>query len=132
MVAQTLGWLTAATHLAVIIWFFVGALVAARWRRALVPHLVISACVIAVFAIGWDCPLTDIEKAFRRAGDAPVYDSGFIDHYLTGPLVGTPVTPMIRVTALTLWAALTAWGYGRILLRRRAAVASAAPGSRAT
>ncbi len=119
MVARAAAWATAGVHLAVIVWFFVGAPVAARWRRWVVPHAVVSVAVIAVFAVGWDCPLTVVEKWLLRAGEHPVYEGGFIDHYLTGPAFGTPVTPAIRTVALSTWAVLTVWGYGRLVVAAR-------------
>ncbi len=120
MLPHALAWVVAATHLAVIVAFFAGAPVAARHRRLVAPHLTLCAAVIGVFAAGLACPLTVLEKALRRAGGASVYEGGFIDHYLTGPLLGTPVTPMVRVIGLALFAALTLWGYTPTRLRRDA------------
>lgn len=120
MLAHALAWVVAAVHLAVIVVFFAGAPVAARRRRLVAPHLALSAAVIGVFAAGLDCPLTVIEKALRRAGGASVYEGGFIDHYLTGPLLGTPVTPTVRTVALAVFAVVTLWGYGPTRRRRDA------------
>lgn len=122
VVPHAVAWLVALLHLGVIALFFAGGPLAARYRRLVVPHLAVSAAVIGVFALGWACPLTEMEKALRRAGGASVYDGGFIDHYLTGPALGTPVTATVRVVALTLFVVATVVGYGSIVRTRGAAL----------
>ena len=74
--------LVAITHAAFIAFLVVGGFVAWRWPRLVWVHLPAVVVTATVFALGADCPLTDLEKHFRRqAGERP-YRGGFIAHYL--------------------------------------------------
>jgi len=55
-----------------------------RWPRLAWLHLPAVGWGVAIILIGFTCPLTPLEKFFRRLAGEPVYAGGFIDHYLEG------------------------------------------------
>jgi uncharacterized protein DUF2784 len=75
--------LVLVVHLAFILFVAVGGFVAWRWPRVLWAHLLAVAYAAAIVTVGFDCPLTGLEKHFRRLAGGPVYRGGFVDHYLT-------------------------------------------------
>jgi Protein of Unknown function (DUF2784) len=70
-------------HLAFILFVAVGGFVAWRWPRVHWAHLLAVGYAAAIVTIGFDCPLTGLEKHFRRLAGGPVYNGGFVNHYLT-------------------------------------------------
>jgi hypothetical protein len=78
-------------------------------------HLPAVAVTAVVFALGADCPLTDLEKYFRRQAGERAYRDGFIAHYLLPMLpdgVRTVVVPLFVV-------GVNAAAYGSYVSRRR-------------
>jgi hypothetical protein len=71
-------------HLAYLVFIPVGGVLALRWPRLVVPHLVAVAIGVASITVGFDCPLTTWEQWLRRKGGQRAYTDGFVDHYLTG------------------------------------------------
>jgi hypothetical protein len=77
-----------------------------------------------IFAFGADCPLTDLEKYFRREAGERAYRDGFIAHYLL-PMVPDGVrTVMVPVVVVVVNAA----AYAGYIARRRRARAGPGPG----
>jgi hypothetical protein len=74
--------LVAITHAAFIAFLLVGGFLAWRWPRLVWAHLPAVVLTATVFAFGADCPLTDLEKYFRRQAGERAYRDGFIAHYL--------------------------------------------------
>ena len=70
-------------HLAFILFVAVGGFAAWRWPRVLWAHLLAVAYAAAIVTVGFDCPLTGLEKHLRRLAGGPVYSGGFVNHYLT-------------------------------------------------
>ena len=75
--------LVLVVHLAFILFVAIGAFVAWRWPRVRWAHILAVAYAAAIVTVGFDCPLTGLEKHFRRLAGGPVYDGGFVSHYLT-------------------------------------------------
>ena len=73
----------AVVHAACVVLMVVGGLVALRHPRLLWVHLPVAAAIAAVYLVGADCPLTDLETALR-GGEG--FDGGFLGHYLLTPL----------------------------------------------
>jgi Protein of Unknown function (DUF2784) len=48
------------------------------------------------------CPLTPIEKHFRRRGDAEAYEGGFVDRYIEDVVYPDEYTPHVRLVAAAL------------------------------
>lgn len=98
-------------HLAFVAFVVLGGFVALRYRRAWWPHVAAVAYGAGIVAIGWSCPLTDLERALRDAGGTTMGE-GFVERYLEGVLYPGDLTPVVRVLAAAViagsWAAL-AW-----------------------
>nr|WP_198428346.1 DUF2784 domain-containing protein [Nocardia bovistercoris] len=110
--------LTAAAHFAFIAYVVVGGFLAWRWPRTIWAHLVAVGWGFGTIVAGYDCPLTHLEDwARRRAGEAGLPSSGFIDHYLTGVIY--PESALGLVRALVAVCVVASW-VGFALLRRRA------------
>jgi hypothetical protein len=75
--------LVLAVHLAFILFVASGAFVAWRWPRVGWAHILAVAYAAAIVTVGFDCPLTGLEKHLRRLASGSVYDGGFVNHYLT-------------------------------------------------
>jgi hypothetical protein len=115
MVYRMLADLVVIAHFAFIVFVAIGGLLA--WRRpALVwLHLVALAWAVGILLIGFACPLTALEKHFRRLGGEPGYAGGFIDHYIENVLYPERFTPVL----LALAAAAIVVGYTGLLTKRR-------------
>ncbi|MFC9894910.1 DUF2784 domain-containing protein [Nocardia sp. NPDC127579] len=111
---------TAAVHLAFVVYVVLGGFLAWRWPRTIWLHLLAFAWGFGTILIGYDCPLTDVENwARRRAGQAGLPPSGFIDHYLTGVIYPEQALNLVR--ALVAVCVLVSW-IGYLRRRRGAAV----------
>ena len=114
MVYRMLADLVVIAHFAFIGFVATGGLLA--WRRpALVwLHLPALAWAVGILLIGFACPLTALEKHFRRLGGEPGYAGGFIDHYIENVLYPQRFTPVL----LALAAAAIVLGYVGLLTKR--------------
>lgn len=102
---------TVATHVSFLVLLATGSFLAWRWPKVLWLH--VPSVVWGVFSvtIKLDCPLTGVEKWFRRRGGEPTYAGGFIDHYIDGELypdrysvlVGGAVGVLVALGYLGLW-----------------------------
>jgi Protein of Unknown function (DUF2784) len=82
VIYRTLALATAAAHAGFIAFVPVGGFLAWRHRSVLIAHVPAAAWALGIVTVGWSCPLTEIENAFRvRAGAAP-YEGGFVGRYL--------------------------------------------------
>lgn len=55
-------------HFAFIVFVAVGGLMAWRWPRLLWLHVPAVACGLGIVTLGYDCPLTPLEKHFGASG----------------------------------------------------------------
>jgi hypothetical protein len=63
-----------------------GGLMALRRPRILWFHIPISLAILALFATGTSCPITDLEMWLRAHAGMPGYgDGGYIGHYTLRP-----------------------------------------------
>ncbi len=68
-------------HLAFVLFVVLGGLLI-LWKRVFLwLHLPAAAYAAAIELIGWVCPLTPLEKRFRRLAGSTGYEGGFIQHY---------------------------------------------------
>lgn len=104
-------------HLAFVVFVLAGGYLAWRWRRVLPFHLAAVAVSGGLAWAGLDCPLTDIEKWFRRRACDPVYRGGFIAHYL----VPGDMTSATRLVLRIVTVAVVAVAYIRLMVTSRAA-----------
>ena len=84
----------ALVHLAAVLFMLSGALLALRWPRLLLPHVLVAGAILAVNLAGAACPLTELEAALR--GDAALA-GGFISYYLVEPWHPEGITPGISL-----------------------------------
>ena len=115
MVYRLLADLVVVVHFAFVVFVAVGGLLV--WRRPALAwlHLPALAWAVAIIAIGFTCPLTPLEKYFRRLGGEPVYPGGFVDHYIENVVYPQRLSPVLWV----LVAAASVLGYAAALRRRR-------------
>ena len=113
MAYRMLADLVIVVHLGYLAFVAVGGVLAWRWRRLIRPHLIALTVAFASVAVGFDCPLTNIEKSLRRlAGDRP-YAGGFIDHYIVGTLYPRGLDRLAQVVV----AVVVVAAYGSVVLR---------------
>jgi hypothetical protein len=89
-------------HFGFVLFVAVGGVLAWRWPRLLWPHLAAVAWGAGIVTIGWDCPLTPLEKHFRRLGNERGYEGGFVDRYIEGVLYPERYTSLLRALAALL------------------------------
>jgi len=109
--------LVAITHAAFIAFLLVGGFLGWRWPRLVWAHLPAVVFTATVFAFGADCPLTDLEKYFRRQAGERAYRDGFIAHYVL------PMVPDgVRTVGVPVFVvAVNAAAYAGYIARRRRA-----------
>ncbi|MEU0487990.1 DUF2784 domain-containing protein [Nocardiopsis sp. NPDC006139] len=90
-------------HMAFLAYVLLGGLAAWKWPRALWPHLAATAYALGITLIGWECPLTHVERRARHhAGQEGLPPTGFIDHYLTGVVYPEEHLATVRLAAAAL------------------------------
>ena len=110
---------TVVAHLAFVAFLLAGGFVAWRHPAVLWLHVPAVLASAALAITGRDCPLSAVEALFRhRAGD-PSYSGGFVGHYLVHPLLGTGITPALRIGLRLSVITLIAVAYLGVLISRR-------------
>jgi hypothetical protein len=66
--------------------------------------------------VGYECPLTPLERYFRRLGGEHVPRAGFIDRYIEGVLYPERYTSLLR--ALVAVMVVVGWTGALVCLRR--------------
>lgn len=89
-------------HFAFIVFVAVGGLLAWRWPGVLLAHVPAVAWGLGSVTVGYDCPLTPLEKHFRRRAGQEPYEGGFVDRYIEDIVYPDQYTPHLRVLAATL------------------------------
>jgi len=102
-------------HFGFILFVAVGGLLAWRWPRLVWLHGPVVAWGIGIVVLGFDCPLTPLEKHFRRLGAEEGYEGGFVDRYVEDVIYPQEYTPLLRVLA---GVAIIA-GWAGVLVHRR-------------
>ncbi|NYH50921.1 hypothetical protein HNR06_000510 [Nocardiopsis arvandica] len=104
-------------HLAFLVYVALGGFLAWLRPRLIRPHVACALYGLGITVIGWPCPLTHVEHwARRRAGQAGLPESGFIDHYLTG--IVYPAEHLLTLQLAVAATVLASWA-GHVLLTRR-------------
>jgi len=115
--------LVVVVHLGFIAFVAVGGFLAWRWPRLLWLHVPAVTYALVIVTVGFDCPLTPLEKHLRHAAGQAGYAKGFVDHYLTGVLY--PDRLLVLAQALVAAAVITS--YARLLLRHSVTRAGGRP-----
>jgi hypothetical protein len=105
--------LVVIVHLGFIAFVALGGFLAWRWPRLLWLHVPAISYALAIVTIGFDCPLTPLEKHLRHAAGQAGYSHGFVDHYLTGVIYPDRLLGLARA----LVAATVLASYAGLLVR---------------
>lgn len=101
-------------HFAFLVFLATGSLLAWRWPRLVAAHLPAVIWGLVSVTVGLDCPLTPLEKSFRRLAGDQGYAAGFVDRYIEGVVYPERYTPVLRV----LIAVAVVAGYAGLMRRR--------------
>ena len=110
----------ALTHFAFIAFLVAGGPLGLRFARARPAHAAAIAAAIAINVTGSDCPLTELEKYLLRGSGRPVYEGGFISHYLVEPVFPSGIDGRVNLVLLSAWIVPTAVAYAARSRRSRA------------
>ncbi|MBC3192201.1 DUF2784 domain-containing protein [Pseudonocardia sp. C8] len=95
-------------HFAFLAYVAFGGFLAWRWPRTYWLHLLVSLYALGIVVIGWECPLTRVERRARAlAGHPSISEAGFVDHYLTGTLYPAEHEPTVQLVLVAL--VLVSW-----------------------
>lgn len=126
MLPDLLADVVIVVHLAFVLYVALGGFLAWRWPRTWPLHLAAVAYGAGIVVVGWSCPLTDLERALRRAAGGAVPTEGFVERWVEGVLYPGDLTPQMRVLAAV--AIGVSWAV--ILRRRRRSARGADDGNR--
>ena len=122
MVFEVLASVVMVVHLAFILFVAVGALLAWRWPRLVWLHVPAVTWGVGIIVIGYECPLTPLEKWLRRRAGGSGYEGGFVDRYVEDVIYPEEFTPQLRALAAVMILA----GYVRLFrsggLRRQGSI----------
>jgi hypothetical protein len=110
MVFDVLASVVMVVHLAFIVFVAVGALVAWRWPRLVWLHVPAVTWGVGIVVIGYECPLTPLEKWLRRRAGGGGYEGGFVDRYVEDVIYPEEFTSLLRALA----AVMIVGGYVRL------------------
>ena len=99
MVFDVLAGVVMVVHLAFVVFVALGALLAWRWPRLVWLHVPAVAWGVGIIAIGYECPLTPLEKWLRRRAGGDGYEGGFVDRYIENVVYPEEFTPLLRALA---------------------------------
>lgn len=106
-------------HLLFICLVMLGGLAALRRPRLAFIHLPAAAWGFLVEAMGWYCPLTDLENALlARAGEAG-YAGGFVEHYLLALIYPEGLTRQTQIWLAVAVVLVNAAIYGLVVRKWR-------------
>jgi hypothetical protein len=115
VVYRTLADTVVVVHFGFIAFVAAGGLLAWRWPRVLWLHVPAVAWGLGIVTVGYDCPLTPIEKDLRRLGDQAGYEGGFVDRYVENVIYPESYTSLLRASAAAL--IIAGWAGSLVKLR---------------
>ena len=107
-------------HGAFVLFVVAGGLLVLRWPRLAWVHVPAALWGAAIEFGGFICPLTPLEKAWRRAAGGQAYEGGFVEHYVTAALYPSGLTRAVQVTLGALVLGVNGWVYWSVWRRRHA------------
>lgn len=110
-------------HFGFVVFVAVGGLLAWRWPRMLWLQVPAVVWGVGIVTVGYECPLTPLERYLRRLGGDDPPDTGFIDRYVEGVIYPAEYTPVLRAIA----AVLIVVGWTGALVKRRRLPAGGRP-----
>lgn len=99
MVFDAFAGVVLVVHLAFILFVAAGALLAWRWPWLVWLHVPAVAWGVGIIVIGYECPLTPLEKWLRKRGGGEGYQGGFVDRYIENVIYPEEYTPPLRALA---------------------------------
>ena len=105
-------------HALFVVFVVAGGLLVLRWPAVAWMHLPAAAWGAVIEFAGFTCPLTPIEKAWRRAAGDRAYESGFIEHYVTAALYPAGLMRPTQVALGAIVLAVNGWIYWTLWRRR--------------
>jgi hypothetical protein len=104
-------------HLLFICLVVFGSLAVLRQPRFALVHIPAAVWGFLVEALGWYCPLTDLEnELLRRAGEAG-YEGSFLEHYLLAAIYPEGLTRGVQMALAAAVLVINAGMYGWIVTR---------------
>ena len=107
-------------HALFVVFVVAGGLLVLRWPAVAWMHLPAAAWGAVIEFAGFTCPLTPIEKAWRRAAGDRAYEGGFIEHYVTAALYPAGLTRPTQVALGAIVLAVNGWIYWTLWRRQPA------------
>jgi hypothetical protein len=104
-------------HGAFVLFVVGGGLLVLRWPWLKWVHLPAALWGAGIELSGFICPLTPLEKAWRRAAGGQAYEGGFIEHYVTAALYPAGLTRAIQVALGVAVLGLNGWVYWKVWRR---------------
>jgi hypothetical protein len=111
-------------HGAFVLFVVAGGALVLRWPRLAWVHVPMALWGVMIEFVGFTCPLTPLEKAWRQAAGGAAYAGGFIEHYVTAALYPAGLTRPIQVVLGLLVLAINAGVYWTVWQRRATARAA--------
>ncbi len=94
-------------HFGFVAFVALGGFLAWRWHRLVWSHIAAVMWAVGSVTVGYDCPLTPLEKQMRRWAGEGAYTGGFVDRYIEEAIYPERYTSLVRVAIAA--AVLVAW-----------------------
>ena len=107
-------------HLCFILFVALGGLLVLKWPGVAWVHLPAATWGALVEIMGWICPLTPLEIAFRRAAGGGAYDITFVERYLVPIVYPSTLTREMQIALGLFVLGINLAVYG-VVWRRRGA-----------
>jgi hypothetical protein len=105
-------------HLLFICLVMLGGLLVLRWPRFAMVHVPAAIWGVLVEAMGWYCPLTDLENALLALAGQAGYAGGFIERYLLAVIYPEGLTRETQIWLAGVVVVVNAAIYGWVLRKR--------------
>jgi hypothetical protein len=105
-------------HGAFVLFVLAGGLLVARWPWMAWVHLPATLWGAVIEFVGFTCPLTPLEQAWRRAAGGSGYEGGFLEHYITAALYPSGLTRPIQIALGIIVLGVNGLVYWRLWRRR--------------
>ena len=119
MLFAVLAFVTVLAHLSFILFVIFGGLLVLRRPRLAPVHIAAAAWGAYVSLANRICPLTPLEKWFRRRAGQAGYEGDFLQHYMLAVIYPTGLTADVQKILGAFVIVLNVAVYAWILRRRR-------------
>lgn len=105
-------------HLLFICLVVFGSLAVPRWPRFAFVHIPAAVWGFLVEAMGWYCPLTDLENELLRLAGQSGYEGSFLEHYLLPVIYPDGLTRGVQLALAAAVLLINGGTYGWMAARR--------------